>query len=166
MLDDYEAILAQVIRARDPEAALCAAITALHAQHPVRAFLAPINKDGLRMSALLVARLRFERLLRGSRPFQRDWQREPAAAASRFSAYHEATPLLAFSPRDEANLFAAWERGADACDQAHFTNEMSSKCNSNVLFCETTNSMPLISATLNAGTTGIRNVSRSSKFKV
>ncbi|MDX2020044.1 MAG: hypothetical protein SF187_07365 [Deltaproteobacteria bacterium] len=109
MMDDYENILVHVLRARDPQGALASAIKALDDQHPLRAALAAINTDGLRMSALLVARLRFERLLRGSKEYRADWQLDPNSAAARFSAYHEASPLLAFSPKEEAKLFHAWE---------------------------------------------------------
>src|SRR3982751_5274506 len=59
-LERYEQLMASVLIAPDPIVAL----EALDAGE--RALLEPIDRDGLRMAALLVARLRFERLMHGS----------------------------------------------------------------------------------------------------
>ena len=70
--------------------------------------LAAIDKDGFRISALLVARLRFERLLHGH-PTVPEWlDRDAADFTETFRRYHAAVPPTAFFPPDEARTFDAW----------------------------------------------------------
>ena len=70
--------------------------------------LAAIDKDGFRISALLVARLRFERLLHGH-PDVPGWlDRDAADFTETFRRYHATVPPTAFFPPDEARTFAAW----------------------------------------------------------
>ena len=94
-LADWEKQLAAAMRARDP-------VAAVRAIHP------GADADGVRLSALLVARLRFERLLRGSPEAEASFDREPAAFARDFARYHAEVPPRAFFPADEAALFRAW----------------------------------------------------------
>lgn len=94
-LADYEKQLAAAMRARDPVAAM-------------RAIYADVDADGVRMTALLVARLRFERLLRGSPEAEASFDRDAAAFARDFARYHAEVPPRAFFPADEAALFRAW----------------------------------------------------------
>lgn len=72
--------------------------------------LAAADEDGVRMSALLVARLRFERLLRGSPPAEQWFDSAPGEFAEAFKRYHGEIAPTAFFPRDEAELFASWCR--------------------------------------------------------
>ena len=98
-LAEYEKQLARAMRARDPAAA-------------VRAIHPGVDADGVRMTALLVARLRFERLMRGSREAE-DWYESDAAAFTEaFRRYPSEVPPTAFFPRGEAELFAAWRQRA------------------------------------------------------
>ncbi len=97
-LADYERRLAAAMRARDP-------VAAMRAIHP------GVDADGVRMTALLVARLRFERLLRGSPEAEAWFDREPARFARAFARYHAEVPPRAFFPIDEAALFRAWREG-------------------------------------------------------
>ena len=94
-LADYEKQLAAAMRARDPVAAM-------------RALVPGVDADGVRMTALLVARLRFERLMRGSPEAEASFDRDPAAFARDFARYHAEVPPRAFFPVDEAALFSAW----------------------------------------------------------
>jgi hypothetical protein len=94
-LAEYERRMAAAMRARDPVAA-------------VRAIAPEACADGVRMTALLVARLRFERLMRGSPEAEASFERDPAAFAKDFRRYHAAVPPRAFFPVDEAALFRAW----------------------------------------------------------
>jgi hypothetical protein len=94
-LADYEKQLAAAMRARDP-------VAAVRAIHP------DVDADGVRMTALLVARLRFERLMRGSPEAEASFDRDPAAFARDFRRYHREVPPRAFFPVDEAALFRAW----------------------------------------------------------
>jgi hypothetical protein len=99
-LADYEKQLAAAMRARDPVAAL-------------RAIDPHVDADGVRLTALLVARLRFERLLRGSPEAEEWFDRDAAAFTRAFSRYHAEVPPRAFFPADEAALFSAWRDRAE-----------------------------------------------------
>jgi hypothetical protein len=69
-----------------------------------------VDEDGVRISALLVARLRFERLLNGS-PQAADWfATEPEGFARAFQNYHREVPMTAFFPGAEERLFTRWIR--------------------------------------------------------
>jgi hypothetical protein len=94
---EYEARLAAAMRAPDP-------VQAVHA------FAPDADADGVRLTALLVARLRFERLLRGSRLAAAWFEADAAGFTAAFAAYHEAVVPLAFFPREEAWRFFAWGR--------------------------------------------------------
>lgn len=94
-LADYEKQLARAMRARDP-------VAAVRAIHP------GADADGVRMTALLVARLRFERLMRGSPEAEASFDRDAATFARDFARYHREVPPRAFFPVDEAALFCAW----------------------------------------------------------
>jgi hypothetical protein len=100
-LADYESRLAAALRAADPVAA-------------VRAFAPDADADGVRLTALLVARLRFERLLRGSRAADAWFSADAEGFARAFAAYHRAVAPRAFFPRQEAWQFFAWRRAAIA----------------------------------------------------
>lgn len=100
-LRQWEARLAAAMRADDPAAA-------------VRALYPGVDADGVRMSALLVARLRFERLLRGSPDAKAWFDRDPADFAAAFRRYHAEVAPTAFFPAGEAALFAAWRKRAAA----------------------------------------------------
>lgn len=106
----YEQILAHVLRAPDPVAALRAQVAALPTVSPLRQALSRIDEDGFRLSALMVARLRFERLLQGFPDAAREFEEDPAGFTNTFSVYHQQVPLRAFSPQHEARLYARWLR--------------------------------------------------------
>ena len=94
-LADYEKQLAAAMRARDP-------VAAVRALHP------GADADGVRLTALMVARLRFERLMRGSPEAEASFDRDPATFARDFQRYHAEVPPRAFFPAEEAALFRAW----------------------------------------------------------
>jgi len=60
------------------------------------------------LAALLVARLRFERLLRGSPQAEAWFDADPEAFAAAFKRYHAEVPPAAFFPQAEARLFRQW----------------------------------------------------------
>ena len=94
-LADYERRVAAAMRAKDPVVAM-------------RTIDPNVDADGVRMTALIVARLRFERLLRGSPEAEASFDRDPAVFAETFARYHADAPPAAFFPADEAALFDAW----------------------------------------------------------
>ena len=62
------------------------------------------------MCALLIARLRFERLLRGCPEAEAWFETDAATFAIAFRRYHADVRPTAFFPPDEAILFRAWDR--------------------------------------------------------
>lgn len=70
--------------------------------------LAHIDPDGLRMAALLVTKLRFQRLINGSRPAGEWFTRDARGFTAAFREYHGAVPPVALDPWREAAAFAEW----------------------------------------------------------
>lgn len=108
----FEEIVARALRSRDPAAALSRASQNPSLPRALRRALAHAAGDGARVAALLVARLRFERLLRGSPEAETWFERDPEGFAEAFRRYHEATALTAFFPPAEARAFRSWARRA------------------------------------------------------
>ncbi len=67
-----------------------------------------LDADGFRIASLMVARLRFERLVQGSREAAASFELDPQAFSERFRLYHGQVPMSAESPAEEAVLFARW----------------------------------------------------------
>lgn len=99
-----QAHLAGLLRARDPAAALAAARAAADADPR----LAAVDADGLHIAALLVAKLRFQRLLSAS-PAAAEWfERDGRGFTEAFRAYHTSVPAGSLDPWGEADAFARW----------------------------------------------------------
>jgi len=64
--------------------------------------------DGRRLTALLVAKLRFERTQRGSALLSRWFDEDPQGFSELFRRYHEAEPIAAVFPAAEAEQFLAF----------------------------------------------------------
>ena len=107
-MKDFEAVLARAMTAADPVRALARAARDPLLDADLRARLRAADPDGVRMSALLVARLRFERLLRGSADAERFYERAPERFTATFRRYHERVPPTAFFPHEEAALWTAF----------------------------------------------------------
>jgi hypothetical protein len=104
----FEKLLARAMSAPDPAAALRRASRARRLSPALRRALAAADPDGVRMAALLVARLRFERLLRGSPEAEAWFDRDPEDFAAVFGRYHAEVPPAAFFPPAEGRLFRGW----------------------------------------------------------
>jgi hypothetical protein len=102
--------IAGVLRAPNPEVALAELIAGMDPRAPLTAQVAMIRGDGLRIAALLVARLRFERLVQGSTAAAGWFEADPAGFARAFRRYHAEVAATAHFPAEEAALFAAWSR--------------------------------------------------------
>ncbi|WP_437317371.1 hypothetical protein [Sorangium sp. So ce385] len=100
--------MARAMTAEDPVAALRAAAGDPALPPALRRALIAADEDGVRMSALLVARLRFERLLRGSPEAEAWFDRDAAEFSAAFRRYHAEVPPTAFFPPGEAGLFRRW----------------------------------------------------------
>ncbi len=107
---NVERVLADILRHPDPAAALREALADQGLSSDLRHMLEAIDPDGLRLSAMLAARLRFERLVQGSRK-SATWFRDDAAGfAEAFRRYHADVPPRATFPAGEASQFEAWLR--------------------------------------------------------
>jgi hypothetical protein len=100
--------LVEILLAPDPARALAAA----QREPALRRVLRRAAPDGVRMAALLVARLRFERLLRASPEAAAAFDADPAAFTAGFRRYHAEVPPTAFFPAGEAALYRAWRNAA------------------------------------------------------
>lgn len=73
-----------------------------------RAQLEAIDEDGLRISALLVAKLRFERVMNGSARAADWFQRDPEAFTHAFRRYHTTVAPTELMPGLEGRHFERW----------------------------------------------------------
>lgn len=99
-----EVLLADAFCAPD----LSVAFAALRLDREFAPFFAHASEDGFRIAALLIVRLRFERLLNGSSRAADLWNSDPRSFTSHFRRYHPSVPATAYSPRAEAALFERW----------------------------------------------------------
>jgi hypothetical protein len=97
-------VLADALLAPDPAAFVAARAAAAGAEPALRA----IDPDGLRLAALLVAKLRFQQLMNASRPAAAWFERDAADFTAAFKRYHRSVPPTALDPWREAATFAAW----------------------------------------------------------
>lgn len=109
-----ERLVADALTAADPVAAFERAARDPELSEPLRAALRRASPLGIRISALLVARLRFERLLQGSSSAAEAFERDPEGFSAGFRDYHRSVPPCAGLPSEEAELFERWRRGARA----------------------------------------------------
>ena len=109
MSDDshlWESLLGGALLSSDPGAALADASGPRPAGwDPISA---SIDSDGLRMAALLVVKLRFERLVAASSRAKAMFEEDAAAFASTFRRYHQSVRATSPMPADERDLFEAW----------------------------------------------------------
>ncbi len=103
-LERHQARLADLLLAPDPAAALAAASAAAGAGPE----LAAIDADGLRLAALLVVKLRFQRLMNASAVAAEWFERDGAGFTAAFRRFHHEVPPTALDPWREAADFAAW----------------------------------------------------------
>jgi hypothetical protein len=101
----FEKLLARALCSEDPVAALERAAHDAELDAVTRLRLKRVSADGLRMAALLIARLRFERLLRGCPEAEVWFERDPAGFTAAFRRYHHIVPPTAFFPAAEARLW-------------------------------------------------------------
>lgn len=101
-------VLGRALVGPDPEAELTAAAAGLP-EH-LTALLCHVDHEGLQIARLLVARLRFERLMHGSRRAMRLFERAPELLTRRFRDYHADVPPTASDPWGEAESFEGWLR--------------------------------------------------------
>jgi len=107
-LQEIEALLARILRQTDPVAALARVVTEKPLPRPVIAALGALAPDGLRITALLVARLRFERILRTSAQAEAWFDTDTAGFTAAFARYHAAVAPGAIDGEPEGARFERW----------------------------------------------------------
>ena len=102
MLADLQKVLVACCMADDPVAALHTA----RREHPeLAATLDHLDADGLRLTSLLVKKLRFERILRGDRQLQDRFHANPTLFTTAFRHYLGTEPPTCVFPQEEAQRF-------------------------------------------------------------
>ena len=107
-LEQLQRAMADALRAEDPVAAIRALAEAPSSDPTLRSALLAADPDGLRLTALLVAKLRFERVIRGSSAAGDWFDRDAAAFSAAFRRYHAEVPPSEPFPAAEAKSFLAW----------------------------------------------------------
>jgi uncharacterized protein (UPF0276 family) len=111
--------IARAMTSSDPALCLARASRDPRLSAAERRALQAADPDGVRISALLVARLRFERLVQGSAGSSAWFERDPGSFVAAFRAYHSTVVPRSFFPQEEARAFDAWrlswEREAELC---------------------------------------------------
>jgi len=106
----WETLVAEAMRSDDPVAGFSEVASDAKLCDALRDAARDVSADGVRLSALLVARLRFERLIQGS-PEAAQWYDEDALHFTRaFRAFHRQEP-----PRtgvSDAERFRAWRQAS------------------------------------------------------
>jgi hypothetical protein len=109
MLLDLQRLLVAALRTPDPAGFLrerAEREPGLRADER-RALLAA-GEDGLRMSRVMIRKLRLQRILRGDPDAAAAMARDPEAFAARFAAYDRDVAPTAVTPPDEAAQFRAY----------------------------------------------------------
>src|SRR5581483_11243500 len=105
-----EQVVAKALMSRDAGEALQRAGRDRRLPLSVRRALKNVDADGARLAALLIARLRFERLMNGSDAAARWFEVDPMGFAKAFERYHRAVRPTEHFPAGEARLFEAWAK--------------------------------------------------------
>ena len=70
------------------------------------------DADGVRLAAMIIGRLRYERIVQGSAGAEAWFDADPAGFVREFRRYHAEVPAVGLFPRGEARLFRQWLDGA------------------------------------------------------
>jgi hypothetical protein len=112
----FQRLLAQALLADDAVAAVAALGENHRLSRVLRSAAQQAVPDGVRVSALLVAKLRFERLMRGDARLRAWFEQSPKVFVETFHRYHaEESPICSF-PRAEAQHFGEWLQNSEPRD--------------------------------------------------
>jgi hypothetical protein len=106
-----ERLVADALTSADPLAGFERAARDPELPAELRAALQRASPLGIRLSALIVARLRFERLVQGSVAAAEWFARDPAGFTEAFRRYHVSVAPTGTTPGEEGKLFERWRRG-------------------------------------------------------
>lgn len=117
MLNDLQRALLLAMRQRDPGAWLRDRLAAggpgvdgVDLAADERDCLLAACADGLRVTRLVVQKLRLQRLITGTPALGDELARDAAAFVAEFRAYVDAVPHGGVFPSEEAAAFAAWRQ--------------------------------------------------------
>ena len=110
MLKDVQQLLIDALLSPDPAAFVRTHANDNHRQLSAdeRQALAGLADAGLRVTRVLVRKLRLQRLLGGDAEAARFCRDDPEGFAAQFRAYEAAVPPRAVFPGEEAAAFARW----------------------------------------------------------
>ncbi len=106
MLIDLQRALVRALTSADPIAALRRA----RLSQADRALLRHADDDGVRLTGLIVQKLRFERICRGDDRMEAWFERDGKSFVQAFKRYNKEVPPREFFPRAEAGAFWQWCR--------------------------------------------------------
>jgi len=103
-----EGLLAEAFASGDPVRVLREARAAGRVRGALADALDGVDEDGVELSGLLVAKLRFERLVQGSGRAREWFERDPQAFTAAFKRYLRAEPPREAFPGQEGRRFETW----------------------------------------------------------
>lgn len=119
-LADFQGRLARAILSGDPAESLKTLARSPRLCAALRRAAASADPDGVRLSALLVKKLRFERLVRGDSAIAEWFEHSPRTFVQTFRDYEAGNPPRALFAGAEAAAFGDWtKRGARRATRAH-----------------------------------------------
>lgn len=103
MLTELQRILIRSLTTDEPLEALRRAGES--ASPELRERLNHIDAEGFRLSQVIVAKLRFERIYNGDVPLRKWFEQDPAAFTNAFRSYQRDVPPQEYFPQQEASCF-------------------------------------------------------------
>ncbi|MGE3808154.1 MAG: hypothetical protein AB7K24_26120 [Gemmataceae bacterium] len=111
MLRRLQEILVRALTHDDPPGELKRALAeATDLPDADRALLESISDEGLRLSHIMIYKIRFEQLLRGHKEMARLFQEDPDEFMRLFRGYTAAVPSCSFLTDEEGQRFDEWRR--------------------------------------------------------
>jgi len=105
---EIERVLANALTSADPARLVLRAAQDPRLDAAARSALEAIDLDGLGLSALIVVKLRFERLLQGSASAGDWFEADAREFTAAFRRYHLEVEQRAATPSEEAARFESW----------------------------------------------------------
>jgi hypothetical protein len=113
VLRAVQQLLLDALLSDDPVAALAGRLEAAEGlADEERAFLRGLDADGLRLTGLLVLKLRYERVAGSDKRLAEGYREGRAEFLRRFEEYRRSVAPSAYFPSQEGELFAHWLAGS------------------------------------------------------
>ncbi len=104
MLRNLQGALMRILNDEDPVATLREEAEKLPEKE--RGLLESIGEDGLRLTGLILQKLRFERICRGNPEISAWFDRDPGAFLEAFREYSKSVPPRYYFPEEETSAFS------------------------------------------------------------